>query len=96
MHGEDQKQHGKQREQPQTKEQPRNDLENQKVPAKQKAKPANQPGKGCWNCGKAQCPKWLTKSSKQLLQISEDSSPKDDLQSKWEGQIPNTDQFWSK
>jgi len=53
----------------------------QKVPGKLKANSANKPGKGCWNCGKeghtqAQCPEWLTKLSKQLLQIGEDSCPR--------------------
>jgi len=82
-HGEDQEQHVKQRELPWAKELPRKDLgkAHQKVSEKLKAKSANKPGMGCWNCGKeghiqAQCPKWLTKSSKQLLQIGEDSCPR--------------------
>jgi len=81
--GEDQVQHCKQRELPRTKELPRKDLgkADQKVPGKLKAKSASKPGKGCWNCGKeghiqAQCPERLAKSSKQLLQIGEDSCPR--------------------
>jgi len=70
MHEEDQEQHGKWRELPWTKELPTKDLgkADQKVPGKLKAKSANKPGKGCWNCGKVghiqtQCPEQLTKSS---------------------------------
>jgi len=66
-----------------TKELPRKDLgkADQKVQGKLKAKSASRPGKGCWNCGKeghiqTQCPEQLTKSSKQLLQIGEDSCPR--------------------
>jgi len=91
--GEDQEQHGKQRELPLTKELSRKDLgkADQKVPGKLKAKSASKPGKGCWNCGKeghiqAQCPEQLTKSSKQLLQIDEDSCPRMTFQVNGKGQ----------
>jgi len=80
---EEQEQHGKGRELPRTKELPRKDLgkADQKVQGKLKAKSANKPDKRCWSCGKeghiqAQCLELLTKSSKQLLMIGEDSCPR--------------------